>query len=214
MGFSRVAALHLTPLLTRIVLCAVFVPAGWSKIMDEVEFSGPTAASIRSLTGAQEATSTPVAFRQELTPPSETARLSAESPLKVRRLYGLAVMLHEAELPYPVILAWLAAITELVGGGLLLFGLFSRIWSVGLGIAMGVAFVLTSFPAIQAAGPFGLDPTAFTKASAQIALFVLALGIVLGGPGGISLDQAIFGGRTHLTRSSPRASDSDHDDDY
>ena len=46
MGFSRVAALHLVPLLTRIVLCAVFVPAGWSKIMDKVEFSGPTAATI------------------------------------------------------------------------------------------------------------------------------------------------------------------------
>ena len=211
MGFSRVAALHLVPLLTRIVLCAVFVPAGWSKIMDQVEFSGPTAATIRSLTGTPEATGTPVAFRQELTPPSETARRAAESPLEARRLYGLAVMLHDANLPYPVIQAWLAATTELVGGCLVLLGLFSRIWTVGLAVAMGFAFVLTSLPAIQASGPFALDVTAFTKASAQLALFMLSLSIVLGGPGGISLDHAIFGEGTRKARS-PRASDVEPED--
>ena len=212
MGFSRVAALHLVPLLTRIVLCAVFVPAGWSKIMDKVEFSGPTAATIRSLTEAEKPTSKPVSIRQELTPPSKTARIAAESPLEARRLYGLAVMLHNADLPYPVVLAWLAAATELVGGGLLLVGLFSRLWSVGLGIAMGVAFVLTSLPAIQAAGPFALDVTTFTKASAQLALLMLALGILLGGPGGISLDHAIFGGGTHPARN-PRESDPEPEED-
>jgi uncharacterized membrane protein YphA (DoxX/SURF4 family) len=206
MGFSRVAALHIIPLLIRITLCAVFVPAGWSKIMDEVEFSGPTAATIRSLTGATDPSTSPVAFRQELNPPAETARVAAESPLEARRLYGLAVMLHESDLPYPIVQAWLASVTELVGGGLLLVGFFSRIWAVGLGTAMGVAFFLTSLPTIQELGPFALEVGTFTKASAQTALLMLSLAIVLGGPGGISLDHAIFGGSKPTARNS-RASE-------
>ena len=194
MGFSRVAALHLLPFLIRITLCAVFVPAGWSKIMNQVEFSGPAAATIRSLTGMSAADAKPVVLRQELSPPSDAARAESEAPLEARRLYGLAVLLHDHELPYPVAQAWLAAITELVGGGLLLIGFFSRIWAVGLSVAMGFAFALTTLPVLKLVGPLDLDVPTFTKAAAQIALFTLSIGIVLTGPGGLSIDHAVFGG--------------------
>ncbi len=125
MGFSRVAALHLVPFLARITLCAVFVPAGWSKIMDQAEFSGPAAATIRTLTGATPDDAKRAVFGQELSPPSDAARAESEAPLKARKLYGVAVLLHDHQLPYPVAQAWLAAITELVGGGFLLIGFFS-----------------------------------------------------------------------------------------
>ena len=84
MGFSRVAALHLLPLLVRITLCAVFVPAGWSKIMNRAEFSGPAAATIRTLTGASTADAKPVVLGQELSPPSEAARAETRSKTTLR----------------------------------------------------------------------------------------------------------------------------------
>ncbi|MAD18608.1 MAG: hypothetical protein CMJ52_00070 [Planctomycetaceae bacterium] len=194
MGFSRVAALHLVPFLARITLCAVFVPAGWSKIMDQAEFSGPAAATIRTLTGATPDDAKRAVFGQELSPPSDAARAESEAPLKARKLYGVAVLLHDHQLPYPVAQAWLAAITELVGGGFLLIGFFSRIWAVGLSTAMGFAFALTTLPILKTVGPLDLEVATFTKAAAQVALFTLSLGIVFTGPGGLSIDQAVFGG--------------------
>lgn len=200
MGFSRVAALHLLPLLVRITLCAVFVPVGWSKIMNQTEFSGPAAATIRNLTGMSTPDAKPASLGQELSPPSDAAKAESEAPLEARRLYGLAVLLHDHEIPYPVAQAWLAAITELVGGGLLLVGFFSRIWAVGLSTAMGFAFALTSLPILKTVGPFDLDVATFTKAAAQLALFTLSIGIVLTGPGGISIDHAVFSGEARPAR--------------
>ena len=94
MGFSRVAALHLLPLLVRVTLCAVFVPAGWSKIMNQAEFSGPAAATIRTLTGVSTADAKPAALGQELSPPSEAARAESEAAgwkleLRAERPYTL-----------------------------------------------------------------------------------------------------------------------------
>ncbi|MCP4012952.1 MAG: DoxX family membrane protein [Phycisphaeraceae bacterium] len=214
MGFSRVAALHLFPLLVRITLCAVFVPAGWSKIMNRAEFSGPAAATIRTLTGASTADAKPVVLGQELSPPSDAARAESEAPLEARRLYGLAVLLHDHELPYPVVQAWLAAITELVGGGLLLIGFFSRIWAVGLSVAMGFAFALTTLPILETVSPLDLDVPTFTKAAAQVALFTLSLGIVLTGPGGLSIDHAVFGAaaRPASEEEDPRPHDPEDDE--
>ena len=214
MGFSQVAALHLLPLLVRITLCAVFVPAGWSKIMNQAEFSGPAAATIRSLTGASTADAKPVVRRQELSPPSNTARAESEAPLEARRLYGVAVLLQDRELPYPVVQAWLVAITELVGGGLLLIGFFSRIWAVGLSVAMGFAFALTTLPVLETVGPMDLDTPAFTKAAAELALFTLSIGIVLTGPGALSIDQAVFGGgaRPGSEEADPEPHDPDEDE--
>ena len=213
MGFSRVAALHLVPILARITLCAVFVPAGWSKIMDQTEFSGPAAATIRSLTGASTSDAKPVATRQELSPPSDAARAESEAPLKARKLYGVAVLLHDHELPYPVAQAWLVAITELVGGGLLLVGFFSRIWAVGLSTAMGFAFALTTLPILKTVGPMDLDMPTFTKAAAQLALFTLSIGIVLTGPGALSIDQAVFGGGARpAAEEDPGPPDPDEDE--
>ena len=188
MGFSRVASLHLVPLIARIVLCAVFVPIGWNKIMNTTTFTGEDATTIRRL--MDETPSTPA--------PSDDSNEAAEdaSPaedIKARQVYGLAAMLDSSGVRYPVIAAWLTATVELVGGGLLLIGLFSRVWGVGLAIVMGVAFALTSWPIISDVGPFALEMPVFNSAAAQIALAALGLGIFLGGPGGVAIDHGIFG---------------------
>ena len=43
MSFSTFAGTAIVPTLSRIVLCAAFLPAGWNKVMDETTFSGDDA---------------------------------------------------------------------------------------------------------------------------------------------------------------------------
>lgn len=206
MGFSRVASLHLVPLVARLVLCAVFVPVGWNKIMTSGTFTGEEATTIRRLTGQSEAAPpvTPDADGDAGDASTDTNASTATEPtssgspsIEARRVYGLAAMLDNAGVRFPVLAAWVAAVVELVGGGLLLVGLFSRIWGLGLAIAMGVAFALTSWPVISEAGPFALEISHINKTAAQLALGALAFGVLLGGPGAISIDHGIFGRRKH-----------------
>ncbi len=128
--------------------------------------------------------------------------------VRARQVEHLTIMLHSAGHPYPQAFAWIAMITEIVGGALLLIGLFSRVWGLGLAVAMAYAFVLTSLPVIEAK----MDPAATNRLLAfvsafratepqqqmgafwQIMLFVAAWCIFIGGPGALSLDRLIFRG--------------------
>ena len=49
MAFSRVASMHLVPLLARLALCVVFVPIGWNKIMTVQTYTGEQATAVRRL---------------------------------------------------------------------------------------------------------------------------------------------------------------------
>ena len=97
----------------------------------------------------------------------------------------------------PVILAWMAALTELVGGAMLLLGLLSRIWALGLAGAMGVAFYLVSMGkyGVHTQSPFEFAQNIghYNTVCAQLGLGVLAFGIVLTGAGPLSLDRVLFG---------------------
>lgn len=214
MGFSRVASLHLVPLVARIALCAVFVPIGWNKILTFETFTGKQATAVRAMlegpgdpTQADAPADAPADTPAE-TPaetPGETGISTGEildeeiDPITARKLYGLAVMLEEQNVPRPLVSAWLASAVELVGGGLLLIGLLTRIWALGLAFAMGVAFTLTSLPIIQEVGPFGMDLVSFNRTAAQIGLGSLAIGLLLSGPGGVSIDHGIFGSTRRKT---------------
>ena len=204
MGFSRVAALHLAPLLARIVLCAAFVPIGWQKIMTMETYTGSEATTIRSLRGmpsGEDASTTDAAGTSEAGDGGQTVATDPDS-IEARRVYGLAMMLSAKDVPYPVAAAWLAAITELVGGGLLLVGLLSRIWALGLAVTMGMAFALTSCTVIAATGPFDLALPDYLRAVSQLALGTLALMVLLTGPGAIAIDHGIFGRRPATTAAA------------
>ena len=209
MGFSRVAALHLAPLLARIVLCAAFVPIGWQKIMTMETYTGPEAATIRSLRGMPPADDASTTDAAEAGDGGQTATTDPDS-IEARRVYGLAMMLSAEKVPYPVASAWLAAITELVGGGLLLVGLLSRIWALGLAVTMGMAFALTSCPVLATTGPFDLALPDYLRTVSQLALGTLALMVLLTGPGAIAIDHGIFGRRP---AAAPPATDDSWDKD-
>lgn len=204
MGCRRVAALHLVPLIARLVLAAAFIPAGWGKVMMTSTVDGAEAAEIRTLLASpwSDAAAPETADEETAAAPDATedpATESMEAPLEIRNVLRLALTLDAAGAPRPVVMAWIAALVELVGGGLLVIGLLSRVWALGLLIVMGVAFALTSLEPITTLGPFGLGRPEYLKAVAQISLGALALGVVLTGPGAVAIDHAIFGsgGRRH-----------------
>lgn len=234
MSFSSTAGTCIIPTLSRIVLCAAFLPGGYNKFKD-VEFSGADAQKLIDL-GVIDAPSqaslstgrsivlasfqdddpttdpTPAAVQDpppaaaevveevldlgEDTPPAE-AEAPATGTYRAKGLHHVTLLVEKAGLPAPVWMARLTAFTELVGGGLLFVGLFSRVWGLGIAIVMGVAFYVTSLPALLGAGNlftglFNLPMDVFTGMFTQLGLFVLAFGVFLTGAGPISLDRALF----------------------
>ena len=91
--------------------------------------------------------------------------------------------------------AWLAAVTEFAGGILLLLGLLSRLWGLGLAFAMGMAVYLTTWDAVTSTRPdlFAENLGDYNRLFAQLGLGLLAFGIFLTGPGPLSLDRLIGG---------------------
>lgn len=111
-------------------------------------------------------------------------------------MYRIALIADKAGWPQPKTQAWLAAFTELAGGALLLIGLFSRLWGLGLSIVMASAFYLTSYSMLQMHhwNLAALGVPEFNSLFCQLGLFVLAFGILLTGPGPLSIDRILFGG--------------------
>ena len=118
-----------------------------------------------------------------------------EEGVDARRLYGYAITFAEAGWPQAKLLAWSFAFLMLVGGSLLLLGLLTRLWGLLFAIASGGLFWIESWPIVAEHWMFGLDDGAFLLIVAQVALTVLALGLVFSGGGLLSLDHAIFRGR-------------------
>ena len=95
---------------------------------------------------------------------------------------GVAGMLTKIGLEPAHILAWVVAITEFVGGICVLLGFITRFWAAGLVIDMGVAIFKVHMPNGFFNGKNGFElPLAFG---------VIALVILLTGPGWLSVDRA------------------------
>ena len=103
---------------------------------------------------------------------------------------GIANMMEAQGMPYPQVLGWLAALTEFGGGILLIIGFLSRVWALGLAVVMGMAIYSVH-------GQHGFDLRGETGTGYEycFALGMMALAIVCGGPGAISLDRSLFGCR-------------------
>ena len=92
-------------------------------------------------------------------------------------------------------LAWAAAVAGLVGGAMLFVGLLSRFWAFTMAVMLGASFWFSS---VVEAGMFSTDPFMWTSSEqtfhemfATLAFFVLAVGILMTGPGVLSVDGII-----------------------
>ena len=166
-------------------------------------------------------------------PEDTTPEISFDGEISVSRRLGLVLAMDGAvargQWPGALAtrealdgLAWAAALTEFIGGWLVLLGLMTRIWAVGLAGTMVVAMWLTQIgPAMHGPDPAFLgflpplqisDPAVWTSAWQtlfhQFTLMCAAAALALLGAGALSLDGALFGGgrRRDLTAQASKRS--------
>jgi len=96
---------------------------------------------------------------------------------------GVAGMMGKLGIEPSLLWAWVVSITEFVGGVCLFFGFLTRFWAAGLVIDMAVAVVKVHLVNGFFVGKNGVElPLTFG---------VIALVILLTGPGSMSMDRAI-----------------------
>jgi len=145
-------------------------------------------------------------------------------PLECQRVYSIALMISKAadpgltpdsqpitpimpsklaSRPWPKVLAWAAAITELVAGAFLVLGLFTRFSAFGTLFVMLVAMWMTQFgpaafhssDALLGFIPRADDlfsPAAYTQLLWQMALASMSLAVIFLGSGAIGIDRLFF----------------------
>lgn len=207
------APFALTPclLLARILLCATFLPIGIQKLRT-VEFTGNDAVRINEML------ETDKAAPKVTDTGTSTASLGGQTDddvegtsVHAKALYKTALLVEDAGWGSPVLLAWITTLLEMVGSLLLLIGLLTRVWALGLCVVMGAAFTLTSLPLISVStwALFELPLEAYNRFAAQAGLFGLSAVVLTCGAGRISIDKLLFGHRSH----SHHIDHADHDDE-
>ena len=111
---------------------------------------------------------------------------------KVQNLDGFTQRFVGWHIPYPAFNAGLSAWTELLGGLLIMLGLFTRIVCIPMIINMAVAVTL-----VVSANLMGLDD--YVEAD-EVVYSLIFFWLLIAGPGKASLDTLVarwFGIRTH-----------------
>lgn len=103
---------------------------------------------------------------------------------KANTIGDFAGLLASLGVPASTAVAWLVALGETGAGLLLLLGLFTRYAAAVAAAIMFAATTLVHLPNGFAAGDGGIEYT--------LVLFLVALALVLSGPGALSLERAVF----------------------
>ncbi len=124
--------------------------------------------------------------------------------LFMRIVVGYAFVLHGwgkiqnplhwmgSESPVPVVFQALAAIAEFGGGFSLILGLLTRLGALGIACNMVVAIYMHRF---ILGDPF-VSPTGGRSYELATAYLLVALLLLVAGPGRVSLDRKVFGSKT------------------
>ena len=185
-------ASNAVPLLARILLFLAFVPTGWHHAMDVTAFQGEQAERLRAL-GVTSAVTT---GNSELVhfEPSAAGQVPDASVLQARSLHELTLDFDARHMPKPYIAAWVVSIFELVGGGLLLIGLFSRVWAGGIAFWAVALFGLSGLHGVSWGDMWWTTVPARASMLSLVTVATLALGIAFSGAGAFSLDSLVFRG--------------------
>ncbi|HWB18885.1 MAG TPA: DoxX family protein [Phycisphaerales bacterium] len=214
MRFSQYAGVAIIPTLSRIVLCAAFFSQGYIKCFTDAEYTPEQATKLIAMGVKVVEVEEPVKVEMAASAPAVqgagegSASAATSQPVvthkvhKATAMYHVALLLDHYNWPAPKWQALLAAVTELVGGALLLVGFLTRVWGLGLSISMGVAFYLVTMRTNNLFGTmpldFAHDLAKFNTMFCQLGLFVLAFGLFLAGAGPLSLDRWLFAGNPEL----------------
>ena len=102
---------------------------------------------------------------------------------KLQNLDGFTQRFIGWEIPFPAFSAGLSAWTELIGGALLMLGLFTRLTCIPMAINMVVAIALVVIKNVS-----GIDEFVELDETLYILVFVW---LMLAGPGKVSLDHLV-----------------------
>lgn len=234
MTFRQKLACNVSPIFLRLLLAVVFMWAGLGKVLERdvevtptnaqrlVDWGAVAQAEVEHLLPQQGADATdPTAPRVHLAMQTTDAD---PQPVKVLRLYGLALGVHNSSYPTtrpdgtqamqllpdfagqgktPVYLAWACALTEIFAGGFMLLGFLTRISALAIFGVMCVASWMTVFgPAVQSGrAKLGFLPPDYPTFGmewqnliVQASMALVALAVLFSGAGAASLDRLLFGG--------------------
>ena len=155
---------------------------------------------------AEKASAKPIAPIGPFTPKAETppADEGLLRPAAARLTLGLRDAGFEG---WSEPVAWGAAVVQLLGGALIFVGLLTRVWAFLMAIMLGASFWFIS---VQSAAMFDLNPfdwaadgAAFQGMFFTLAMFVLAFGVLLTGPGMLAVDTLLWPGKAASPPAEP-----------
>ncbi|MSR34008.1 MAG: DoxX family protein [Phycisphaerales bacterium] len=206
MSLSHNASLQLAPLFERIVLAVIVLPLGYVSIFRTSPFTNEEVARIESM-------GTPVKMMENSVEKIKSVAWRVESPsaaanedgdkkdaseksctdgTEMRNLNQFILRLDDSKVPQPLIVGWVCAIAELVGGIILLAGLFTRWFALLLFIASGLHIWLMTWPQLRAALPWDWRVETMHEFSTALTAVLLSLSLLLTGAGRFSLDRLLF----------------------
>ena len=206
MSLSQNASLELAPLFARIVLAVIVLPAGYVSIFRTSNFSNQDAARIEAMGSPvqmiQESVEKikPVSLRTNVS--DETASQDGDKKVDteksnsggntMRNLNHFVLRLDDCKVPQPLIVGWVCAIAEIVGGFILLVGLLTRWFSLLLLIGGVFHIWLITWPQVRNALPWDWQQDKMHLFASALTAVLMSLSLLLTGPGRFSLDRLIF----------------------
>ena len=200
MSLSQNASLQLAPLIARIILVTIVLPAGYVSIFRTSNFTNQDAARIEAMgTPATMIENSaekikPVALRVHTTGDTDKdeSEKSSAGDHFMRNLNHFILRLDDSKVPQPLIVGWVCAIAELVGGIVLLVGLFTRWFALLLLIGGAFHMWLMTWPQIRGALPWDWQVGTMHAFSTALTTVFISFSLVLTGPGRFSLDRLLF----------------------
>ena len=184
------------PFLARLVVAAAMLTSGWVNCFSQVEIRAGIAEGLQSMDVEvrEQVVEVPVVEEGEELP--EVAALNETMRDTTRGVNRMVWLIHDR---WPglggwgPLLAWTAAVSQLLAGVLILVGFFTRFAALAVCCATGMAVYIVSggVHGMFSMNPFEwpLDTHRFIQLFAGLGLFTLSLGLLLGGAGGLSLDR-------------------------
>ncbi len=200
MSLSQKASLQLAPFIARIILATIVLPAGYVSIFRTSNFTSEDAARI-------EAMGTPVKMIEnsveKIKPVAwsvnnygdsdkDESDTSSAGSHSMRNLNHFILRLDDSKVPQPLIVGWVCAIAELVGGIVLLAGLFTRWFALLIFIGSAFHIWLMTWPQVRGSLPWDWQVATMHAFATALTAVLISFSLLLTGPGRFSLDRLIF----------------------
>lgn len=190
------ASSTIMPLFARLIIAAAMLTSGWVNCFGQVQIRNEIAHGLQEMniqvnTPAQVEEAESTGDGEEVAVPAVV--LTSSTTRGVNRITWVLHSKWSALGGWGPFIAWSAAIVQLLGGILILVGLYTRFAALCIVIVLGVAVYLVCqhVHGMFTMNPFDwpLDSHRFIQLFAGLALGTLALGLVFSGAGGFSIDH-------------------------